>query len=159
MRFAHWRAINARMINSPTNSSRESGRASRAESTACSQCNRLSTSGWAELQSFGQVIGRDVICAVKIGDRARDGADAIVPARAEAEARDRRLNQPRPGAIERAVPRQERRRQLGVRADAAGVIAVALPVTRTDDAFAHAGGGLAGGFRREDIRRQRRDLY
>src|SRR5881394_2125811 len=105
------------------------------------------------------MIGGDAVYAVKIGDGARNSADAVITARAQAEARDGRLDQPRAGAIERAVPRQERWRQLGVRADAVVLIAIALPAAGRDDPLANAGRRFASRFGCEDVGRQRRDIY
>src|SRR4029079_4853258 len=73
------------------------------------------TSHRPELQRLGKMTGRDIVSRLEIRDRARDGTDPVVPARAEAETGDRGLDETDAGAIERTAPCGKRRRQFRVR--------------------------------------------
>jgi hypothetical protein len=111
-----------------------------------------------ELEGLGEMIGAHVVGAVEIRNRPRDGADAVVAARAEAEPGDRALNETGPGAIERAVARRQRRRQFGVRANGQARVPLALTSPRTDHSLAHSRRLLARRLHRQHIGRQCRDI-
>src|SRR4051812_45970095 len=104
------------------------------------------------------MIASNRVLAGEIRDRARHLANTIVTAGAESEPRDGSIEQAQALAVERAVARHQRRRELHIRAEAVGGIPRLLAAARRDDAGADGGGWFAGLAAGECRHRQRADL-
>jgi hypothetical protein len=99
------------------------------------------------LDRLGQVRRPDVGRSRQVGDRAGQLEHAVVGPRREVQLAHRRLHQPLPGAVERAVRAHLGRPHIGVGQQPGATEALGLAHARRRDPLAHGAGGLALPFR------------
>src|SRR5437667_8199081 len=92
----------------------------------------LPVSLYTELQRLGDVLRADPIVGCQIRDGARHLPYPIEAAGAERHPADRRVQQPHPVFVDRAVPGREPRRELGVRPNRVARISILLSRARRD---------------------------
>ena len=90
----------------------------------------------SELKRFGDVVRSYVRLGGEIRDCPRDFAHAVVSPRAQPHPANRRRKEAVTGRAQMTVTRQERRREVGVRANAAARVPVHLAAACGDDAGA-----------------------